>query len=115
MGKSRPRTARAREMAALIAACDRSGLPQRAFAQQHGITPGAFAWWRHTLRGRQVRPARGTTPAFVEVMPAPRAAPTVDGGAPFAVRLPSGVLVRIPPRFEATALETLLGVLVRTC
>ena len=69
MGQGSRTTVRAREMATLLAACDRSGLPQSTFARQHGITPGAFAWWRHTLRAARPR-GRRRTAAFVEVTPA---------------------------------------------
>jgi hypothetical protein len=104
-------------MAALIAACDRSGVAQRVFAARHGMTPGAFAWWRHALGVRRGRPRR-PGPAFVEVTPqaAARAtAPTGSRAAAYVVRLPSGTWVRIPAQFEAAPLEILLGVLRRTC
>ena len=111
MGKRLGRTARAAEMRSLIAACDRSGLPQRVFAVQHGVTPGAFSWWRHTLGVPRARRGRRAT-AFVEVTPSRASAP---GPAAYVVRLPSGTRVRIPAQFDAAPLEVLLGVLRRTC
>lgn len=116
MGKARATTARAREMATLLAACDRSGLSQSAFARQYGLTPGAFAWWRHEL-GRPRRPGnRRRGAAFVEVTPAERpGATSATGTPPFVVRLPSGAMVRIPATFDATALATVVDVLTRGC
>ena len=102
-------------MVTLLAACDRSGLPQRTFARQHGITPGAFAWWRHTLRAARPR-GRRRTAAFVEVTPAaPPLARPAAAGAGFVVRLPRGTVLRVPPHFDGAALEALLGVLTRAC
>lgn len=42
-------------------------------------------------------------------------APAAPRAAAYVVRLPSGVCLRIPAHFEAGPLETLLGVLRRTC
>jgi hypothetical protein len=117
MGRNTTRgtTARAQQMAALLSACDRSGIPQARFARQHGVTPGAFAWWRHALSQQRSR-ARLRSARFVEVTPPPRAMerPTTSQ-SPLLIRMPSGVVVRVASDVDATALETVMSVLTRTC
>jgi hypothetical protein len=108
-------TARARQMAALVSECDRSGMPQSTFARRHGMTPGAFAWWRHAL-GRQRSAPKRRPMRFVEVTPTPRGvAKTSTSRSPLLIRMPSGVMVRVSADVDATALETVMSVLVRTC
>jgi hypothetical protein len=108
-------TARARQMAGLVSECDRSGIPQATFARRHGITPGAFAWWRHAL-GRQRATLKRRPMRFVEVTPTSReVAKTSTSRSPLLIRMPSGVMVRVGADVDATALETVLAVLVRTC
>jgi len=109
------RTTKARQMAALVSECDRSGVPQATFARRHGITPGAFAWWRHAL-GRQRSAPKQRPMRFVEVTPTSRAVgKTEPARSPLLIRMPSGVLVRVGADVDATALETVMAVLVRTC
>lgn len=103
-------------MAALVSACDRSGMPQSTFARRHGITPGTFAWWRHVLgRPRPSTPKRRAM-RFVEVTAASceGVSPTTSR-APILVRMPNGVVVRVGSDVDAAALETVMSVLVRTC
>ena len=102
-------------MAALLSACDGSGISQARFARQHGVTPGAFAWWRHALS--QQRPRGSRRPArFVEVALPPRAmAGATISRSPLLIRMPSGVVVHVASDVDATALETVLSVLTRTC
>lgn len=107
-------TARAREMAAVLEACDRSDVSQAAFARRRGIPAGTLAWWRHALRPR--RQARGPRRAtFVEITPPAGAAMKPEPAAGFEVVLPHGTLVRVPAAFEARALKRLLAVLGRPC
>jgi hypothetical protein len=106
-------TAKGRQMAALVRECDRSGIPQATFARRHGITPGAFAWWRHAL-GRQRPMPKRRQMRFVEVTPTPREAAKTSP-SPLLIRMPSGVMVRVGADVDATALETVMSVLVRTC
>jgi transposase-like protein len=108
-------TAKARQMAALMSECDRSGIPQATFAREHGITPGAFAWWRHAL-GRQRSAPKRRPVRFVEVTPTSRdVARTSPSRSPLLIRMPSGVMVRVGADVDATAFETVMAVLVRTC
>jgi len=108
-------TARAREMAALVSECDRSGMPQAAFARRHGITPGAFAWWRHALGRQRSAPTRRAV-RFVEVTPPPReVARATPSRSPLLIRMPSGVVVRVGSDVDAAVLETVMSVLGRTC
>jgi len=106
------RTARAREMARLLRACDASGETQAAFARRHDVTPGTLAWWRHALGGRRRR-RDAAAARFVEVVTAP-AAPS--GPAPrFEVVLAHDVIVRVPVAFDEGALRRLLAVLAGAC
>ena len=53
---------------------------------------------------------------FVEVTPAPReVAKTSTSRSPLLIRMPSGIMVRVGSDVDATALETVMSVLVRTC
>lgn len=102
-------------MAALVSECDRSGMPQAVFARRHGISPGAFAWWRHALGRRRSAPKRRSV-RFVEVTPTAREVEGVTPSrSPLLIRMPSGVIVRVGSDVDAAALETVMSVLVRTC
>ena len=102
-------------MAALVSECDRSGIPQATFARRHGITPGAFAWWRHAL-GRQRSAPKRRPMRFAEVTPPSQDVVTTSTSrSPLLIRMPSGVMVRVGSAVDATALETVMSVLVRTC
>jgi transposase-like protein len=108
-------TARARLMAALVRECDQSGIPQAMFARRHGISPGTFAWWRHALGRPRSTPKRRPV-RFVEVTPMSReVARTSTSRSPLLIRLPGGVMVRVGADVDATAFETVMSVLVRTC
>jgi len=98
-------TVRAAEMAALIAACDRSGapsacLPRNTASRRERCRGGGIPWACAAPIPRAV--------GFEEVTPS---------GPPSTrtTAAPSGTRVCIPAHFEAAPLETLLGVLRRTC
>lgn len=110
-GRASGPTARAREMAGMLGACDRSGLSQTAFARRRGIAPGTLGWWRHRLRGRGApgdRPAR-----FVEVVAVPSVPPIAPGR--FELVLPGGAIVRVPASFDGAALRRVLAALAAPC
>jgi transposase-like protein len=88
-----------------LAALRRSGKPVGVFAAEHGLDPQRLYSWR-----RRLGKAEPTT--FQEVIVRPAARISVrDGDAPFEVVLRSGVVVRVPTSFNATALERLLELL----
>jgi len=88
-----------------LAALQRSGKAVSVFAAEHGLDPQRLYSWR-----RRLGKAEPTTFQEVIVRPAARISVT-DGEAPFEVVLRSGVVVRVPASFDATALERLLEVL----
>jgi transposase len=93
-----------------LAALERSGKAVAVFATQHGIDPQRLYAWRRRLGG-----AERTTFQELIVRPPPRISLTDDASA-FELALPSGVVVRVPATFDASALERLLGVLeARAC
>jgi hypothetical protein len=82
-----------------------SGLTAGEFARRVGINAGTLRWWSSRLKRA---PLEGTKAAmspltFVEVTRAVQS-------DPIEVVLPSGVRLRIPPDFEAAAVERLLDV-----
>jgi transposase-like protein len=88
-----------------LAALQRSGKAVSVFAAEHGLDPQRLYSWR-----RRLGKAEPTMFQEVIVRPAARISVT-DGDAPFEVVLRSGVVVRVPTSFNATALERLLEVL----
>ena len=94
-------TPRRRQMQALVAQWEHSGEPGVEFARRHGITPSTFGWWRRELR----RLAGGSKP--VQLVEISRG----EAGSGFELRMPNGVMVRVPASFDAAALRRLLGVL----
>ena len=94
-----------REARAALAALERSRKPVSVFAAEHGLDPQRLYSWRRRLGG-----AERTTFQELIVRPAARIS-FADGGAPFEVVLPSGVVVRVPASFNSAALERLLEVL----
>jgi hypothetical protein len=88
-----------------LAALERSGKSVSVFAAEHGLDPQRLYSWR-----RRLGEAEPTT--FQEVIVRPAARISVrDDDAPFEVVLPSGIIVRVPTSFNATALARLLEVL----
>ena len=92
----------------MLAALERSGKPLRAFAEEHGLDPQRLYVWR-----RRVAEGDGTTFRELIVRPAPANSAGDADGSPFEIVLASGVVVRVPPSFDATALARLLDVLTR--
>src|SRR3954464_11595171 len=90
---------------AVLAAQERSGKSVRAFAEEHGLDPQRLHAWRR-------RVAEGDPITFREVTVRP---PTrVDAPlAAFELALPSSIVIRVPPAFDAAALARLLDVLAR--
>jgi hypothetical protein len=91
----------------VLDALERSGKQLREFAEEHGIDPQRLYVWRR-------RVASGDRTTFRELIVRPSAPSARDGaGLPFEIVLASGVVVRMPPSFDATALARLLEVLTQ--
>jgi transposase-like protein len=87
-----------------LKALEESGKPVSVFAAEHGIDPQRLYSWRRRLGG-----AERTT--FQELIVGPTARVSVTGrDAPFELVLASGVVIRVPPFFDAAALQRLLEV-----
>ena len=96
---------RAAEMQELITGWESSGLSQRAFAQQAGVSYSAFQYWRRRLR----KSAPGESPARLApvriVADEPRPSPA------FALRTARGLTLSVPVDFDEDGLRRLLDVL----
>jgi transposase-like protein len=88
-----------------LAALQRSGKSVSVFAAEQGLDPQRLYSWR-----RRLGKADPTTFQELVVRSAPPISIT-DGGAAFELVLRSGVVLRVPPSFEAPAVERLLEVL----
>ena len=87
----------------------RSGLPVRAFCQQHELSEPNFYAWRRTLADRD---AESVTFVPVEVLPEPTPLPALGVTAPgLELLLPGGRLLRIGPAFDGPTLRRLLALL----
>jgi hypothetical protein len=84
-----------------------SGLSVRAFCARHDLAQGSFYAWRRAIQQRDA--AAGP---FVAVQVVGDDEPAA--GQPFEVVLPGGRALRVPPRFDRTALRQLLAVLEET-
>lgn len=89
-----------------------SGLTAREFAAETGLNAGTLQYWAWKLR-REARKQRkpqasdaSTALTFVELSHPPAA----QDAAPFEL-LSGKLVVRIPPQFDAEALERLLSVM----
>jgi hypothetical protein len=85
-----------------------SGLTVAQYAAKHGLNEASLKWWKWRLGSRSKR-ARSASPAmspltFVEMT-------TESRGDALELVLASGVTVRVPAAFDATALARLLDVL----
>lgn len=87
----------------VISALEPSGKPLSTFAAEHGLDPQR-AYYRRVAGGDRTR--------FREVIARP-SEPGARLGASFEIVLASGDVVRVPPSFDATALERLREILVR--
>jgi transposase-like protein len=91
----------------VLASLERSGQTTAAFAAEHGLDVQLLSYWR-----RRVAEGDGITFRELLVRPSQRAAPD----APFEIMLGSGVVVRVPPAFDADALGRRLQVVqARAC
>ena len=102
-------TARAREMAALIAEWERSGQTQQQFAARHGVSKHALGWWRWELKRR-----RQGTGAPQEAIRLVEIARVGTGGTSFELHLANGIAVTVRAGFDRGTLTELLAV-VRAC
>lgn len=125
MAKGGKRRAREEAMRAVLARWERSGLAISSFADREGIAAKTMYRWRRRFRvggdyARRGRPPRASTarardvaraavPVFTEVGSALRMAG--PSGMGFEVVLRSGTTVRLPERFDASALRVLLATL----
>lgn len=94
-----------------LAAQERSGKSVREFAEEHGLDPQRLWSWRR-------RVARGDRTTFRELIVRPSSsAQAPEERSPFEIRLPSGIVIRVPAGFASEALARLLDVLAqaRTC
>jgi len=112
--ETRGRTSRA-EWQKRIERWNDSGLSAEQFAAEMGINAGTLRHWKYFL-GKRASGALASKPtrpivanSLVEVQPVVAAAPT----AAFELELGADRRLRIPPQFEADALERLLAVLER--
>lgn len=99
-------TPRGRQWLTIIEEWEGSGLAMRAFCALRGVNPATLAWWRQELK-RRGRESRGTD--RVELVEIARGGPSTETA--FELVLANGLRVRVPMRFEAAALQALLGVL----
>jgi transposase-like protein len=106
----RPRWTEA-DARAVLDALERSGKAVRVFAEEHGLDPQRLYLWRRRL----ATVAEGDTTTFRELIVRPSATTSLRGAesAPFEIVLASGVVVRVPPSFDAAALGRLLEVLTQ--
>jgi hypothetical protein len=86
----------------VLAAWSASGLSRQDFAEKHGIHEQRLYNWQRRL----AETAAGNNVQFHEF-----AAPVVGLDPRLEVVLPSGVLLRVPPSFDATAVARLLEIL----
>jgi len=89
---------------------DASGISDRAFAEQAGITEQRISWWRMKL-DRRKRPGRRpeselqAKPRFMELTNKPRSTSPVEQ---IEVRLANGRCVLVPPTMDPLSLRSLL-------
>ena len=97
-------TTTARRWAALIDQAERSGLTDRAFAEQAGVNPGTFGWWKWHLS--TARKTTTVTACFVEVVQ--EEVPS----APIRLQLDDGLYIEVD---DTTDLELLRRVVDALC
>jgi hypothetical protein len=86
----------------VLAAWSASGLSRQEFGDKHGIHEQRLYNWQRRL----AETGAGSSVQFREL-----AAPAVSLDPRLEVVLPSGVLLRVPPSFDATAVARLLEIL----
>ena len=91
----------------VLAVLERSGQTVAAFAAEHGLDMQRLYYWRRRVAG-------GDPIMFRELVVRP--AQPFAQHAPFEIVLGSGLVVRVPPAFDADALGRLLEVVqARAC
>ena len=95
-----------------------SGLTAKEFAAEVGCNVHTLTHWKWRLsagaRSATSAARSAEVPRFVEVVASasePTTAVTREAPAAFEVILASGIRVRVPPRFESTALRALMSAL----
>jgi transposase-like protein len=88
-----------------LKALHESGKSVSVFAAEHGIDPQRLYSWRRRLGG-----AERTTFQELMIPPLARQSVTDAESSPFEIVLASGVVIRVPPFFDAAALQRLLEV-----
>jgi transposase len=113
--ETRRRRTRRAEWQKRIERWNDSGLSAEEFAAELGVKAGTLRYWKYSLakeaRGRGRTPARPATPppeqgSFIEVRPSVALAT-----GSFELELSGARRLRIPPQFDAAALERLLTLL----
>ena len=95
-----------------------SGLSQRQFCQQQGLSPHAFTWWKARYRAELNLPyravkkgsAKNITGRFVEVMVASHTPELL-----YEVVLPNNRAIRLAERFDPDVLKKLITVVESVC
>jgi hypothetical protein len=93
-----------------------SGLTAKEFAAELGVNVHTLNGWRWKLSTEAGTARLSASAPFVEVIstsPPSQALRSAGGGSPdsFEVILREGVRIRVPPRFDAGALRSLLAAL----
>jgi len=91
----------------LVSAWRRSGLSQCQFGREHGIAASYLSRWKVEFPEDE---PEAPTLVPVQVLGSNPGSPATSGGM-FEVRLPSGIEVAVPARFDESALRRLLGLL----
>ena len=88
-----------------LAALERSGKSVREFAEEHRLDAQRLYSWRRRVAG-------GDRTTFRELIVRPSSPPpTQEEPRAFEIRLPSGIVIRVPAAFESAGLARLLDVL----
>jgi hypothetical protein len=88
----------------MLEALERSGLSVARFAAQEGIEAQRVYRWRRRFPSGRSR----SSPVFIEVTPS---VTKVGSGDRYEVVLTTGVVVRVPPEFDAGVLRRLVAAL----
>jgi transposase len=95
-----------------------SGLTARAFAERHGVSERSLGWWKWRLGSARdaLSTATGTPKRATTRELSPLTFVEMTSGLqrePIEVILASGVRIRIPSDFDASAMTRLLDILER--
>lgn len=115
-GRSRRRRARrtAAEVAALLGEFHQGGLSQRAFAISRRIPLSTFSYWLRREGEAATAPARVERRLVPVTLTGPGPWETPSGES-IEVVLRTGDILRLPCRFDDSALRRLLGILEERC